>query len=85
VSQNWKACVKRPAASVSLVVNLRKPICIIAPPLPPPRYDEALKLYSDALEKNPNVAVLWKRKVAVHKARGNMEEAVKELCQFLEV
>ena len=48
-------------------------------------YDEALKLYSKALDKHPNTAVLWKRKVAVHKARGDMEEAVKELCQFLEV
>ena len=74
-------------AGVSLVVYLRKPIWIIppSPSMPPPRYDEALKLYSDALEKNPNVAVLWKRKVAVHKARGNTEEAVQELCQFLEV
>lgn len=48
-------------------------------------FDEALKLYSKALDKHPNTAVLWKRKVAVHKARGDMEEAVKELCQFLEV
>ena len=52
---------------------------------PSPSYDEALKLYSKALDKHPNTAVLWKRKVAVHKARGDMEEAVKELCQFLEV
>jgi len=48
-------------------------------------YEEALKLYSKALDKYPNTAVLWKRKVAVHKARGDIEEAVKELCQFLEV
>lgn len=51
----------------------------------PPSYDQAMELYDEVLEKNPTHVAVWKRKVAVHRARGEIAEAVKELTQLLDV
>ena len=48
-------------------------------------YDQAMQLYDAVLEKTPTHIAVWKRKVAVHRARGETAEAVKELTQLLDV
>lgn len=48
-------------------------------------YDEALKFYSSALEESATNIPLLKRKVAVHRAKGDTAQAIKELTEFLEV
>lgn len=50
-----------------------------------PSYEEALEFYTEALGSSPTNIPLWKRKVAVHKARGDTTEAIKELSKLLEV
>ena len=49
------------------------------------RYSEALKLYEEVLGDQPTSVVLWKRKVAVFKARGDIDKAVAELNTLLTV
>ena len=44
-----------------------------------------MQLYDEVLEKTPTHIAVWKRKVAVHRARGETAEAVKELTQLLDV
>ncbi len=48
-------------------------------------YDAALAFYQEVLDVNPTSNVVWKRKVAVYKARGETGEAVRELTKYLEV
>ncbi len=47
-------------------------------------YDEALSLYDDMLEIEPTNLVIAKRRVAVHKAKGDTVSAIMELTKLLE-
>lgn len=49
------------------------------------RYEEALQLYKRAMDDTPTSAVLWKRKVAVLKAKGDTKDAISELNALLNV
>lgn len=48
------------------------------------RYDQAQLLYDEMLEKEPTNTVIAKRKVAIHKAKGEIHDAIKELTKLLE-
>ena len=48
-------------------------------------YDDALKLYNDILQKEPTCAEIWRRKVAVLKAQRDVDEAIKEMNEYLKV
>ncbi len=48
-------------------------------------YDAALAFYEETLGAHPTSSVIWKRKVAVHKAIGDTSDAIRELTKYLEV
>ena len=47
-------------------------------------YEDALKLYDNALEENENNAELLKRKIAIYKAKGQTTDAIEVLTDYLE-
>ena len=49
------------------------------------RYEEALELYTEMLKEHPTHSTVMKRKVAIHKAKGETTEAIRELNSLLEM
>eukprot|EP00731_Ephydatia_muelleri_P011047 Em0005g1633a len=49
------------------------------------KYEEALELYAEMLKDHPTHSPVMKRKVAIHKAKGETTEAIKELNSLLEI
>ena len=73
------------ATQCSMVNTPRPYITSLVLPLPSFRYDDALKLYNDILQKEPTCAEIWRRKVAVLKAQRDVDEAIKEMNEYLKV
>ena len=48
-------------------------------------YDKALEFYKEILRAHPTCTVVWKRKIAVYRAKGDTVEAIQELTKFLDV
>lgn len=48
-------------------------------------FEEALKLYDDVLQSSPSNFLVRKRKVCVHKAKGDLKAAITELNDLLEI
>jgi tetratricopeptide (TPR) repeat protein len=47
-------------------------------------YDGALQIYDSLLKKDETNSLVWKRKIAIHRSRGNTVDAIKELSRYLQ-
>lgn len=48
-------------------------------------YDEALEYYEGILKDDPSNTMIAKRIVAIHKAQGNVGQAITKLTEILEM